>query len=113
MKYINIKIPMPIIIIILVIPVLYYVYGFYKFETRVKIYNENIQVGDPLAIVLALMGKPSEFSDHTSFNVNGEERPAIIIIYYGIYYLRENILLVFDYETKTLIHKERSCLVIF
>jgi hypothetical protein len=106
MKYITIKIPKLFIIILLAIPILYYIYGCYRFEKRVQAYNK-IQEGDHIIMVLAKMGKPSHYDDLYYIKEGNEEKRAILVIYEGLYYLRDNIVLIFDYKTERLLRKER------
>jgi hypothetical protein len=110
MKYITIKIPKLFIIILLAIPILYYIYGCYRFEKRVQAYNE-IQEGDHIIMVLAKMGKPSHYDDLYYIKEGNEEKRAILVIYEGFYYLRDSIVLIFDYRTERLVRKERIAVI--
>jgi len=97
---------------------LFYGYGAWTFDRKVKIFNTKIQLGDNPADVRALLGAPShvivEHQEKKTKRDNQLMRPdhTATWIYSGMLFFRDDLCLVFDGQTQRLIEKKRMTLII-
>jgi hypothetical protein len=107
-----IKISKKAIIIPLSFLLIYYSYCAIRFNNKVRLYNTKVQIGMNETYVWALLGPPSygdwNILKETSVGEEQRKRRSILYVYRGIYFLRDDIILYFDYETGKLFEKSRG-----
>ncbi|HOW86663.1 MAG TPA: hypothetical protein P5119_12440 [Candidatus Aminicenantes bacterium] len=92
----------------------FYGYKAFQFDQRVKTFNTRIQIGDTMARVLTLMGRPSRHnhghfvSDELADRYGLKTRETILLVYRGFYFLRDDLNFVFNPDTRELIDKDRG-----
>lgn len=88
-----------LLFIILILCIFYYIYQFFKFDIKVKKFNDEIHIGMTVDEVKKILGKPSQiFIDE--------------YYYFGTFFLREDLILYFNSETEKLIYKKRGYVVV-
>ena len=108
------RIPKVFIFMAIALIVMFYGYKALQFDQRVKMFNTRIQIGDSMAKVLTYMGSPTCLT--AGYNVEKEladryglrDREALLLVYRGIFYFRDDLDLVFDPDTGRLIEKDRA-----
>lgn len=98
---------------ILFIAFLFYVYGAWKFDNKVRIFSTRIEIGDSFNDVNVRLGRPSiiitEYPrsiEAKAGRVSGTNR-TILWVYSGTIFLRSDLSLIFDYSTGKLVEKKR------
>ncbi|MBP7706457.1 MAG: hypothetical protein KA243_04330 [Candidatus Aminicenantes bacterium] len=90
-----------------------YVYGAWKFNNKVRIFNTRIEIGDSFDDVDVQLGRPSiiiaEYPRPIETGIGRvlETNRTILWVYSGAIFLRSDLSLIFDYDTGKLIDKSR------
>jgi len=98
---------------VLFIALLIYVYGAWKFNNKVRIFNTRINIGDGFNDVDVQLGRPSiiiaEYPRSIEAKAGRVSRTnrTILWVYSGTMFLRSDLSLIFDYNTGKLIEKNR------
>jgi hypothetical protein len=92
---------------------LFYGYKALQFDSKVKIFNSKIRVGESFGKVRELMGTPSFYDGDFRISEVGNPqglrtRQIILMVYRGTYYFRSDLNLIFDRETRRLLEKNRA-----
>jgi hypothetical protein len=109
-----IKIPNRLIIVAIAILFAFYCYGAFQFNNKVRIYNNKIQIGDSETLVWALLGPPSHYDgnyrtiEETSDRKDSKTRHLALMVYRGFFFVRSDLILIFDHDAGTLIEKSRG-----
>ncbi len=108
------RIPKAFVFSVIALIVVFYGYKALRFNEKVKAFDTRIQIGDSMAKVIRLMGQPSGINPDYPV---GEElvvryglktRDTILLVYRGIYFLREDLNFAFNPDTGELIEKDRA-----
>jgi len=108
-----IRIPKAFVFTVIALIVIIYGYEAWQFDQRVKVFT-RIQIGDSMAKIVRLMGQPSGLNPDYPVGEELADRyglktgKAILLVYRGIYFLREDLNFVFNPDTGKLIEKDRA-----
>ena len=103
------------IVVITVLLVSFYAYKAFEFNSKVRNFNTKIHVGDSIAYVIGLLGRPSLYDDDHVAEEDKEHNQAsdkggrtILVVYRGLIYLRSDLNLLFDHDSGKLKEKNRA-----
>ena len=112
----NVKKKPPVCCIVLGIQltviIVIYLLLFIQFDRKVRLFNNNIQIGAHEIEVIGLLGKPSyvwwKNNDVRSGPPNADGKEYDVLVYSGLSFLRDNLVLYFNSENKRLVFKSRG-----
>ncbi|HOW86664.1 MAG TPA: hypothetical protein P5119_12445 [Candidatus Aminicenantes bacterium] len=112
-----IRIRKEFIIVAIALVFIFYGYMALQFNHKVKTFDTMIQIGDDMVKVLVLMGRPS--CHNAAYPVQKEladryglkSGKAILLVYRGFYFLRNDLNFVFNPDTGKLIEKDRASII--
>jgi hypothetical protein len=101
-------------IAVLLVVIVFFSISWVRFNTRVGIFNDKLRLGMSELEAWILMGPPSasysSWDKSATLRIGGVEQKLNVIeyVYKGTYFLRDDIVLIFNAKTKELVSKKRA-----